>query len=181
MKLANVEQTVQMPAVSFYSEKIENIEFIQKLNAYYAAAAENPSASLGALETELEEICPKDLKENLAKDSLKPYSHIDITTNLGHVIFDIFMTHTEVPMSPLKKKVLEKQVQELAAMLNKSEFEIDDTIQALLRKVLNDDELWTKTAFSVETSTNKHMQVNYRGIEAFHKIIEKLVEAFLKD
>lgn len=82
----------------------------------------------GELATKLEEISsklPAQLKAELERFGAKlPTDKISLNITLASFLFNLYTHKLETPESPLKRKSLEKKLQDFAAEIDKDEFEI---------------------------------------------------------
>jgi hypothetical protein len=178
MKLKNVSETKTFPAISFYCDKLEDTEFLNKLNRAFSAS---PEEDLTDLKKEILDTCPANVLESLKNNGVEePWATIDATTSLSQVVFDIFLKNVVPPVSPLKKKIFEKKIQDFAMTLDGDEIELPEEVSEILKKVLNDDELWTQQQFFVDIGEGKSFYLSYAGIERYVEIITMLINAFLE-
>jgi len=170
--MKNIRQTLAFPVFVFAPETAPK-ELLNKI-------LEIPSAiSKGESPVSIQE--KKDLLLQMLPDNVKntcqefgvvfPFEKADVTLELGQLLLDLYVCGAVAPESPLQKRAFERRLGELSEKFTQENIECPAYAKDVIRKVMEDPELWKKT--------NAHVFVEVEGKKKFFVISNKGLDFFI--
>jgi len=169
----NIKQTVKINGNTLFSRgwaTKENVECLKK-------AIENPTTQN---KKEFFSLIPDEYKVQFNQIGITlPTETIDITLTLGDFLFDIIVESIPKPTAPLKLAAYNKGIGDLAERLLAPEFELTESELEAVRKVMDDDVLWSKVKVDAEINGGKTLALSQAGISIFDKVVQGAVNIFV--
>lgn len=173
--IKNIKQICKFPAKSLINSQTPQ-EIIDKIAALKSTLTD---AALDQALAEVSDILPQTLKAELTQVGAKlPTDEIVLNVSLASFLYDLYTNNLKVPDAPFKQKALEKRLQELAADIDKDEFELKEVytrkmIDNLGYKDFNNGLIFTAWVDLPEGSDPKQLytRINGTGVKFFGLIV----------
>jgi hypothetical protein len=179
--LKNITQTKQ-----FDAGLLLTIPTPQNIKAdLYSAYTNLSGAELTAKLDEIAQNLPNEIKKGLEQfGATLPTDKINLTVSLSSFLFDLYTNGMVIPEAPLRRKAMEKKIQDLAVALDKPEFPIPlEFIQPMLDIMADDKKIKgmhiTAWVTMPEGSDPKEVftQINWEGAKLFGAVVSAAEDA----
>jgi hypothetical protein len=180
--MKNTIQTVRFPVSSVISSPLSN-----EIRQLVDLALKGDTEAKASLDAQTD---PKVLKELAFFGCLSLVDIVSISANLGTMLFDVYMSNTPEPQSPLSKLVYQKRNAELAEMLDKEEIEVPDFAKKTIQKTMLDDTAWSKTTFNAwldvtaedtGKTLKRYFPMSSYGIKFFNEVVNSAALALYEE
>ena len=185
--MQNVTQTVRFPVSSIIPTKLPDDIQALLIKTRQAKRAIEGLSSIVAAEAELNELAGPKIQKDIATFGASSLADdINLSMQLGTVLFDIYTRMTPEPQAPLAKLVWRKKITELAEVFGAEEFELPQHAIEPIKRALSDESVWQNLSLTVwvelplkegETEAKRHyFTINTQGVVYFTKVLEAAAE-----
>lgn len=179
--LNNTQQSIQFDAGMVISTAIPESIRSELYSAYSNLKDDELEQKLQGISA----ILPDSIKQELSRFGARlPTDKINLNLSLSSFLFDLYTNGVVAPEAPLKKKALEKRVQDLAIHMDKPEFEVPVEFLQPMLDVFGDDEKTKKMIVTAwidmpEGSDPKQVftQINWFGAKMFRNVLNAAEDA----
>ena len=107
-----------------------------------------------------------------------PTDQVSLTLTLGSFVYDVIVPSIPKPSAPLRVAAYTKYLGDLAQKLMQEEFELTQEELDSLRKVLDDETLWSQVKVEADFNSTLSIPLSQNGIQMFDQVIKASIKLF---
>jgi hypothetical protein len=107
-----------------------------------------------------------------------PTDQVTLTLTLGSFVYDIIVPSIPKPSAPLRVAAYTKYLGDLAHKLMQEEFELTQEELDSVRKVLDDETLWSQVKIEADLSSSLSIPLSQNGIQIFDQVLKASIKLF---
>lgn len=172
-KIKNTSQSILVSATEFVSDTWKNEKSVEALEKVKTA--------------EDVEQAKKEFFSSLSVESKTqfktlgielPTDQVSLTLTLGSFVYDVIVPSIPKPSAPLRVAAYTKYLGDLAQKLMQEEFELTKEELDSLRKVLDDETLWSQVKVEADFNSTLSIPLSQNGIQMFDQVIKASIKLF---
>lgn len=172
----NISQTIFVSATEFISEAWKNEKTIETLEKVKNSSTKEETEK--AKKEFFDFLSPESQKQFKTVGIELPTDNVKLTLTLGSFIFDIIVPSIPKPSAPLRLAAYNKHIGDLAEKLTQPDFDLTLDELESLRKVLDDDGLWSQVKIEADLGSSLSIPLSQNGIQMFDQVINAAIKLF---
>lgn len=186
MKQASFTESVRFTADSLLPAGVVSTESRVLMQEYATTKFESDEAKAEFRSKIQDSLAPVAVKALASVGASLPFDAIQVHLEFGSFLYDLYDLGSVKPLAPLAAAAHQRRLQNLAARLEKGDVTLKPEELAVIKRVLESDELWKAAKFNcyVEAkgesgeTEKRALTLTVQGIQFYNKTLNAVVKLF---